>query len=73
MFQGDPDVLTTVMRSIFAAGAEAGGAISGEHGIGREKKKYLLEFEDPAKIELQKRIKDAFDPAGILNPGAIFG
>ena len=56
----------------FAAGIALGGAISGEHGIGTEKKKYLAELEDPTKLALMRRIKTAFDPAGILNPGAIF-
>jgi glycolate oxidase len=49
-----------------------GGAISGEHGIGSEKKHHYLSLEDPAKVALLRRIKSAFDPAGILNPGAIF-
>ena len=47
-------------------------AISGEHGLGTEKKKYFLELEDPVKIELMRRIKASFDPNGILNPGKIF-
>jgi glycolate oxidase len=49
-----------------------GGTITGEHGIGITKAPYL-EMEIPLEgIQLMKRIKTAFDPAGILNPGKIF-
>ena len=48
------------------------GSISGEHGIGFAKKPYLGLELDAAQIELLKRIKAAFDPHGILNPGKIF-
>ena len=54
---------TRCMRELFAAGMALGGAISGEHGIGTEKKQYFLELEDPAKLDLMRRIKAAFDPA----------
>jgi glycolate oxidase len=53
-------------------GHDMGGAVSGEHGIGKAKRGYFTALEDPAKLALQRRIKTAFDPSGILNPGCIF-
>ena len=48
------------------------GSISGEHGIGFAKKPYIdLELSEDV-IALMKRVKAAFDPHGILNPGKIF-
>jgi glycolate oxidase len=49
-----------------------GGAISGEHGIGFSKAPYLGLGVSPDTIEVMKRVKNAFDPLGILNPGKIF-
>jgi glycolate oxidase len=72
VFCKDPEIRKKLLTDIFAFGMELGGAISGEHGLGRAKTSYFLELEDPAKVALMRRIKHSFDPAGILNPGVIF-
>jgi glycolate oxidase len=49
-----------------------GGTVSGEHGIGMAKKEYLARQIGTGGVAVMKRIKDSFDPQGILNPGKIF-
>ncbi|OBI30459.1 FAD-binding protein [Mycobacterium sp. E1386] len=72
IFCKDPGTRKKLMTDIFALAMELGGAISGEHGLGRAKTPYFLELEDPVKVDLMRRIKQSFDPAGILNPDVLF-
>ena len=71
VFCADDDVRHRLLHDIFAAAMELGGAISGEHGLGRAKVQHFLDLEDPVKIALMRQIKDVFDPAGVLNPGVL--
>ena len=57
---------------IFAAAASLGGKISGEHGIGITKKKWMRRYADPGYLSLLMEIKKTMDPSNILNPGKIF-
>ena len=57
---------------ILTACIEAGGSLTGEHGVGMEKNCYMpLQFA-PADLAAMRRVKESFDPAGLMNPGKIF-
>jgi glycolate oxidase len=59
-------------RVLFTGVVALEGSISGEHGIGFSKAPFLALELSPDEIALMKRVKAAFDPLGILNPGKIF-
>ena len=61
-----------VAEKIFDNALALGGAISGEHGIGLEKQRFLKKAMSPEAIALLKGIKSVFDPKGLLNPGKIW-
>jgi glycolate oxidase len=68
VFQGDDDARRQLVHGMVETGVAMGGAVSGEHGLGSEKRDLFVELEDPAKLALLRGIKATFDPAGILNP-----
>jgi len=66
------------LKKVHAAGteilklcADAGGTISGEHGIGAEKMQEMFFVFTPRDMDAMRRVKKAFDPAGIYNPGKV--
>lgn len=61
-----------MVRDLFQRVIQMGGTLSGEHGIGITKAPYLQMEISRAGLEVMSRIKKAFDPKGILNPGKIF-
>ncbi|QNP72437.1 FAD-binding protein [Streptomyces roseirectus] len=72
---GDPDESRRARESfdaIMGLGLELGGTITGEHGVGVLKKEWLARELGPVGLEMQRRIKEVFDPLGILNPGKLF-
>jgi glycolate oxidase len=60
------------LRELYQATRNLGGTISGEHGIGSKRKPFMKEIMGPVELDLMKKIKKAFDPNNILNPGKIF-
>lgn len=71
----DPDTIVrahAAERALFEGTVALEGSISGEHGIGFSKLPFLHLELSPVEIELLRRVKAAFDPLNILNPGKVF-
>lgn len=74
--KGDKEALNkaeAAVEALFRHTVALGGTLSGEHGVGITKASYLDIELGGSELALMKRIKVAFDPHGILNPGKIFG
>ena len=61
------ECLDQLMKKVLALG----GTLSGEHGIGTEKRRFVPQEIDPATLALMRRIKQQFDPYALLNPGKL--
>ncbi|MDI6602234.1 MAG: FAD-linked oxidase C-terminal domain-containing protein [Thermoanaerobacteraceae bacterium] len=66
------DTLHKLLPEMYEIVGKLGGTISGEHGIGHKRKDYMYLVLGDKEIELMKKIKKAFDPNMILNPGKLF-
>ncbi len=66
-FDAEPAVV-----DVFRKVVDLGGSITGEHGVGLAKKKYLTMEKGARQVEIQRKLKEVFDPKGLMNPGKIF-
>ena len=66
------EIIPKILPELYALTLRLGGTVSGEHGIGNKRKKYLPLFLSAPIIEMHRGIKRALDPNLILNPGKIF-
>ncbi|MEW5919880.1 MAG: FAD-binding oxidoreductase [Bacillota bacterium] len=67
------EAVHAVLSKLYTRARLLGGTLSGEHGIGHKRKKYLPYVMGEAELALMQGIKTVFDPTGILNPGKITG
>jgi glycolate oxidase len=71
---GDPETNDRVHRAgeeIVTLCLKAGGALSGEHGVGVEKRDLMRTSFTELDLDAQARLKEAFDPAGVFNPNKV--
>jgi glycolate oxidase len=64
-----PAALEAANNEIIDAALDMGGTITGEHGVGTEKRQFMTKRFTPVEIAAQRAIKRVFDPTGLLNPG----
>jgi glycolate oxidase len=70
--EGDLDRAEALAGRILKMCVAMGGSLTGEHGLGVEKKVYLPDMFSEEEIDCMKRLRAAFDPLGIANPGKMF-
>ncbi|HSB81317.1 MAG TPA: FAD-linked oxidase C-terminal domain-containing protein [Candidatus Methylomirabilis sp.] len=69
---GQLDLAMHANDEIMRCCIQAGGTVTGEHGIGLEKREYLRLMYTPADLAVMQRVRQVLDPAGLCNPGKIF-
>lgn len=69
---GQKELAERMVNEIMEEVVSCGGTISGEHGIGNKKSQFLKLEISPQELEIMKRLKNFFDPKGIMNPGKMF-
>lgn len=69
---GDQELCEKLGAEILKLCVEAGGCLTGEHGVGIEKRDLMDVQFAPADLEAQMRVKDVFDPKWLLNPAKVF-
>lgn len=67
-----PTKIDEILHDLFAFVYSIGGRMSGEHGIGSKRVKWMHRFTDPVQLKMMQAIKKALDPNLILNPGTVF-
>ena len=74
ILEGDdvPDDIWSAADEMFQTAIRLGGTLTGEHGVGSLKKRWLPDELGLEQLELQRQIKRVFDPKGLLNPGKVF-
>src|SRR4051794_24453149 len=69
---GQSDAAVEVAAEILSYCIEAGGSLTGEHGIGADKSQYMPTMFTAADLALMQRVRAVFDPHGLCNPGKVF-
>ncbi|MEF2978650.1 FAD-binding oxidoreductase [Subtercola sp. YIM 133946] len=70
---GVPEYIWAAAGDLFRAALALGGTLTGEHGVGVLKQRWLRDEVGADSFDLQRQIKAVFDPLGIMNPGKVFG
>jgi glycolate oxidase len=68
---GEPERAEELAGLIVKACVDIGGSITGEHGVGVDKKRYMPQMFEEADLDAFQRLRCAFDPRGLANPGKV--